>query len=272
MADDLKTAGAFANSWNNLPSGSIYTRAQFEEWLAPITRADVTGRTVLELGCGNDSLLFHMASGGSAHLEGVDLGASVLSARSNMAMQPNPNWVINQADLTTYRGTPRDVVYCIGVLHHLKSPLFGFEAIVANTRPRGRFHCWVYAREGNGIVVWIVDPIRKIVSRLPWWFIKYLVATPMVVPYFIYAKLLRMFENARWLRKLPLFDYSQWIAQRDFAFFRYVTFDQLVTPQTMYPERTTIAHWLAQHPRVVPGSTNVIFRNGNPWKFGRIAR
>lgn len=272
MIEDLKTADAFADSWNNLPSGSIYTLSQFEEWFAPLSRVDVEGRTVLELGCGNGSLLFHVAGWAPAHLEGIDLGASVLSARKNMAMQPNPDWVVNQSDLTKFRGPPRDVVYSIGVLHHLKNPYLGFEAVVANTRPGGRFHCWVYAREGNGIVVWFVDPIRKIVSHLPWWFTKYLVATPLVVPYFIYAKLLRRFRNARWLRRLPLFEYSQWIAEREFAFFRHVAFDQLVTPQTLYLERATIEQWLEQHPRVLPDSTYMIFRNGNSWKFGGIVR
>lgn len=272
MTDDLKTADAFATSWNNLPSGSVYTRAQFEDWFAPLTRADVEGRTVLELGCGNASLLVHVAGWNPAHLEGIDLGASVLSARRNMAMQPNPNWVINQGDLITYRGPPRDLVYSIGVLHHLKHPGAGFEAVVANTRPGGRFHCWVYAREGNGIIVWIVDPIRRIASRLPWWFTKYLVATPMVVPYYFYAKVLRYFRDAPWLRKLPLFEYSQWIAEREFAFFRHVAFDQLVTPQTAYLARTIIERWLDRHPRVLPGSTYVILRNANSWKFGGIAR
>src|SRR5476649_1247396 len=138
MTDDLKTADAFANSWNNLPSGSVYTRAQFEDWFAPLSRADVAGRTVLELGCGNGSLLFHVAGWAPVHLEGIDLGASVLSARNNMAMQPNPDWVVTQSDLTTYRGAPRNVVYSIGVLHHLKKPIAGFEAVLANTASGGR--------------------------------------------------------------------------------------------------------------------------------------
>ena len=75
MTDDSKTAAAFANSWNHLPAGSVYTLAQFEDWLAPLTRADVEGRTVLELGCGNGSLLVHLAGWNPGQLEGIDLGA-----------------------------------------------------------------------------------------------------------------------------------------------------------------------------------------------------
>ena len=62
--DDRETASAFAKSWNALPSGSVYTREQFEEWLHPLAESDVRGREVLELGCGNASLLAHMTAWG----------------------------------------------------------------------------------------------------------------------------------------------------------------------------------------------------------------
>lgn len=268
MAEDLKTADAFATSWNNLPPGSVYTRAQFEDWLAPLSRADVEGTRVLELGCGNGSLLFHMAGWKPAHLEGVDLGDSVTSARRNLALQDNPNWVVSQGDLTTYRENPRDLVYSIGVLHHLKHPQVGFASVVANTKPGGRFHCWVYAREGNGVIIWIVDPLRKLVSRFPWWFTKYAVATPLVVPYYFYAKVLSRFRTFPGLRNLPLFEYSLWIAAREFSFFRHVAFDQLVTPQTVYIDRETVLRWLRENPSIDPATTYLHFRNGNSWKFG----
>lgn len=268
MPDDIKTARAFATSWNNLPAGSVYTLAQFEDWVSPLTRSDAEGRSVLELGCGNGSLLFHMAAWGPAHLEGIDLGASVESARKNMEAQSNSRWKVTQADLIFFRGPPRDLVYSIGVLHHLRNPKAGFDSVVANTKPGGRFHCWVYAREGNGLVRWVVDPLRRITSRLPWWLTKYLVAAPLAVPFFIYAKLLHRLSGVGWLKGLPLHAYSLWIAERGFPFFRHVAFDQLVTPQTSYLARATIEGWLADDPRVEPGSAYIIFRNGNSWKFG----
>jgi hypothetical protein len=51
-------------------------------------------------------------------------------------------------------------------------------------------------------------------------------------------------------------------------FFRHVAFDQLVTPQTIYIEKTTIESWLKLNNRVNQKSTYIIFRNGNSWKFG----
>jgi hypothetical protein len=70
MTIDQSTADAFANSWNNLPSGTVYTSAQAAEWFAPLTASEVAGRRVLELGCGNGSLLMHMMAWQPAYLEG----------------------------------------------------------------------------------------------------------------------------------------------------------------------------------------------------------
>ena len=264
---DQRTADAFATSWNNLPEGSVYSAAQFAEWFEPITRADVHGRDVLELGCGGGNLLIHMAAWEPRGLTGVDLGSSVAMAERNMATVGANDVRIEQHDLVSYRAEPPcDLVYCIGVLHHLKDPHAGFDSVLANTAGGGRFHCWVYAHEGNGVIRWIVDPIRKVASVLPWWFTKYAIATPLVLPYFLYAKAL---NALRWpvLRKLPLYDYSLWISQRRFSFFRHVAFDQLVTPQTAYLRKSTIEEWLRDE-RVDPASIYLIFRNGNSWKFG----
>ena len=264
---DQKTADAFASSWNNLPPGSVYTRAQVADWFEPITPDDIRGKRVLELGCGNGSLMVHVASWNPAQLTGIDLGDSVTSARENLTASGARNWNVEQADLTRYESGGFDVAYSIGVLHHLKDPRLGFESVVRNTRPGGRFHCWVYAREGNGIVVYVVDPLRRVASRLPWWLTKYGLATPLVIPYYLYAKALAALPRWGWLKALPLYEYSLWIAQREYAFFRHVAFDQLVTPQTAYIDRATVQAWLAAAP-VEAGSTYVIMRNGNSWKFG----
>ena len=269
---DTATAQAFANSWNNLPPGSVYTPSQFIDWMQPLQKSDFEGKEVLELGCGNGSLLVHSCYWQTRRIVGVDLGASVQTARRNVADFPFAEIV--QADLVEFASEGFDLVYCIGVLHHLKNPAAGFASVVRNTRPGGRFHCWVYAREGNAIVIALVEPIRKIASRLPWWITKYLIATPLAAPYFVYAKLLRALHRLfpeqapRWLSWAPLREYSLWIAERTFSFFRHVAFDQLVTPQTTYLSRAQIEEWLSSRADIEAGSSYIIFRNGNSWKFG----
>ncbi|HZP89007.1 MAG TPA: class I SAM-dependent methyltransferase [Burkholderiales bacterium] len=272
MKPDQATAEAFASSWNNLPAGSVYTEEQVKDWFAPLSPDAIRGKRVLEMGCGNGSLMMHVLRWSPQRLVGIDLGSSVLSATRNLEASGAGNWAVQQEDLTTFTSEGFDVVYSIGVLHHLKDPKQGFDAVVRNTKPGGRFHCWVYAREGNDVIIAIVDPIRRVAATLPWWLTKYGLATPLSVPYFAYAKLLNALPRWGVLRHLPLYEYSLWIAKREFGFFRHVAFDQLVTPQTRYIDRATIQRWLSEHPRIEPASTYVIMRNGNSWKFGGVAR
>jgi SAM-dependent methyltransferase len=267
-ASDQATADAFANSWNHLPRRSVYSTEQHADWLAPLGPADIAGKSVLELGCGNGSLLYHTGVWRPRQLVGVDLGTSLRSAEAVMAQGEFKDWQLVRADLTEYAAGPFDVVYCIGVLHHLKQPERGVDAVIRNVRPGGSFHCWVYAKEGNALVRALVEPTRRVVSRWPWPLVKYGVAAPLAVPFFLYAKLAARLAGLPGSDRLPMAAYCRWIAQREFAFFRHVAFDQLVTPQTTFFDRATIEGWLAARPEVEPGSTYVILRNGNSWKFG----
>jgi SAM-dependent methyltransferase len=199
---------------------------------------------------------------------GVELGDTLEQTRKNLAELPPGMLELHQGDLTAVDLGQFDFVYCIGVLHHLQDPEQGFEAVLRHTRPGGRFHCWVYAEEGNEVVIRVVDPIRRAVCRLPWWLTKYAVALPLAVPYYAYAKALQGAARAGGkglVARLPLGEYSLWIARRGFPFFHHVAFDQLVTPQTQYLSRATIERWL-QRPDIE--SAYILERNGNSWKFG----
>ena len=92
-------------------------------------------------------------------------------------------------------------------------------------------------------------------------------ANTLVFPYFLYAKFISRFLAPAWADRLPLGAYARWIARREFAFFRQVAFDQIVTPQTVYFRRSEIEDWL-RDARVEAGSAYVVMRNGNSWKFG----
>lgn len=271
---DAKTAEAFATSWNTVGTGPVYTREQFIDWFAPIEPASIAGHSVLEMGFGNGSLLYHVGDCRPSRLAGIELGDTHDQTRRNLSHLPGNMLELHKGDLTTAQLGHFDLVYCIGVLHHLDEPRAGFEAVLRHTRPGGRFHCWVYAQEGNGVVIHVVDPIRRVACRLPWWLTKYGVALPLAIPYYAYAKTVRTLSAEggsgtvdRVVSALPLADYSRWIAQRSFRFFHHVAFDQLVTPRTHYISRATVDSFLA-HPDVDPGSTYVVFRNGNSWKFG----
>lgn len=271
---DAKTAAAFATSWNTVGEGSVYSREQFIDWLSPVDPKSLEGRSVLEMGFGNGSLLYHVGAYGPSRLSGIELGDTIEQTRHNLGHLPPGMLDLHRGDLTIAQLGEFDFVYCIGVLHHLESPRAGFESVLRHTKPGGRFHCWVYAAEGNRVVMHVVDPIRRVACHLPWWLTKFGVALPLAVPYFAYAKALRAASPARGaglaaglVDRLPLADYSRWIARRGFKFFHHVAFDQLVTPRTHYLSRAAVDE-LLRHPEVEPASIYVELRNGNSWKLG----
>lgn len=262
---DLETAAAFAYSWNTLPAGSVYSSAQVNEWLSPLLASDFEDKRVIELGCGNGSFLIHIAQLNPKSITGVDLGDAVQAARRNLSQYTQSSWGIEQADLCAWEGEPGDVVLCIGVLHHLSNPEDGFRAVLRATQLGGRFHCWVYGWEGNSWIRVLLEPLRRILSRIPPIINKYLFALPLAVPFFCYAKCIRILG----LQRLPMAAYMNWISNSPFRFFWHVAFDQLVTPRTIYIRRETLEQWLSAHAELIePGSTYIFPRNGNSWKFG----
>jgi ubiquinone/menaquinone biosynthesis C-methylase UbiE len=267
--EDIKTAEAFSLSWNHLPLCSIYSKDQIVEWFIPLRSSEVRKINVLELGCGNGSIMAHILDWLPEKIIGVDLGNSIKNAYEILKETNYNNWSLIKTDLTSYSNKSKfDLVYCIGVLHHLKSPKKGLDAVIRNVKPGGKFHCWVYAKEGNEVIRYFVDPLRRVICRFPWWVIKYALALPFSIPFFIYAKLLFKTKNFNICNKLPLFDYCIWIAKREFAFFRHVAFDQLISPQTTFIDKRTIEDWLSSYDEIDQNSVYILMRNGNSWKFG----
>ena len=263
---DLQTARGFADYFRTIGEGSRYSEAQFRDFFAPLDPAEFRGKRVIELGFGHGSFLYHWGRCAPARLSGVELGDTIGPVLDKLRHLPEGMLDLRRGDLTSAELGPHDLAYCIGVIHHLQTPADGFGALLRHTRPGGRFHGWIYAREGNGVVVYAVDPIRRLSGRFPWWVTKWVTGLAIAIPLFTYAKLLsRLPEPVA--RRLPLQAYCRSISERSFAFFHFLATDFLVARHTVYLDRGTIEAWL-QDPRVDPDSVYLIHRNGNSWKFG----
>ena len=61
-----------------------------------------------------------------------------------------------------------DLVFSIGVIHHLEYPEQALAQMVRAVKPGGRVLIWVYGRENNRWLVTVLDPLRRmLLSRLP---------------------------------------------------------------------------------------------------------
>jgi SAM-dependent methyltransferase len=161
-----RTARTFGDQWQRFREDHPTHRQQFLDWIAPIGPEDFSGKVTVELGCGmgrHATLVGRF--GATAHIA-VDVSDAVFVAAELSAAQPNVHVI--RADLfkLPLRGDA-DLVFSVGVLHHTADPRRAFAALLGCARPGGRFAAWVYGRENNGWIVHVVNPVRRVTSRLP---------------------------------------------------------------------------------------------------------
>lgn len=166
----MKTATAFAEEWQyfseNLADYDQIARCYFD-LLAP---DDFSG-VVLDAGCGTGRWARKVAGRGQA-LVAVDLSSSVDVAAENVKGLPNTH--VLQADLHKLPFRPKtfDLIYSLGVLHHLPKPQEGLESLVKHLKPHGRFLGYFYYALDNRpkhfhALLPGVTAIRWAVSHLP---------------------------------------------------------------------------------------------------------
>jgi SAM-dependent methyltransferase len=235
------TADRFGYEWTRFPELRPEYEAQFLGWIAPMSREAFAGRVVLDAGCGKGRHLRLAARFGAREAIGIDLGPAVEAAAGNTRDLPAVHVV--QGDLTRppIRAASIDLVYSIGVLHHLGEPAAGYRALVPLLAPGGRLVSWTYAREGNGWVLALVDPLRRLTSRMPLPVVSGL-AWALAVPLWVALRLLYGPGRARpWLgRWLPYRGYLFDLADFAFREVHSIAFDQLLAPVAHYMPREEV--------------------------------
>ncbi|OSM06864.1 class I SAM-dependent methyltransferase [Magnetofaba australis] len=210
----------------------------FNEWIQPYALEDLRGKSVLECGCGGGQHTGFMAPY-AASVTAVDLNTTQI-ARERNAQFNNIEFV--EADIAAMDlGRQFDVVISIGVVHHTDDP----DATVANlkrhVKPGGLLILWVYSAEGNAMVKYGVEPVRKLLltplSRPALMRVSQIV-TALMYP-FIYTIYLLP------LRFLPFYAYFGNFRKLGFARNVLNVFDKLNAPQVDFISRPRAQGWVA---------------------------
>lgn len=110
-----------------------------------------------------------------------------------------------------------DLVFSIGVIHHLEDPKLAIQNLVKALKPGGRLLIWVYSYEGNEWIVKFVNPVRiNVTSKLPPGLVHSLTYF-VSIPLWILIKILR--GPTKYLRQLSTFK---------FRHVHSIVFDQLI--------------------------------------------
>jgi len=212
-------------------------RFLFEEWIAPVTIQDFRGKDVLECGCGggqHTALLAPLVSSITA----VDLNTTDI-ARARNAGFTNVRFV--EADIASLDLNQQfDVVLCIGVIHHTDNPDRSFTNIYEHCKPGGKVIVWTYSAEGNLLVRWIVEPIRKLLlSKVPR---SLLVELSRVVTALMYPVVYSIYMLP-FCSFLPYYDYFRNFRRLTFERNLLNVFDKLNAPQTKFTTLSKCHEW-----------------------------
>lgn len=202
---------------------------QFRRWTPQLAPEDWRGVTFLDVGCGmgrNSVWPMHYGAAGGVAVDIDD--RSLESARRNLA--PFPAVSVERRSAYDLDFQDRfDIVFSIGVIHHLEFPERALARMAQATKPGGRLLIWVYGRENNGWLLPLLDPMRKaLFSRLPVSVTHHLSLYPTALLWLLLRLGLR--PNA----------YFRLIAGFGFAHLRSIVFDQMLPHIAHYWRRDEV--------------------------------
>ncbi|MFI5345084.1 MAG: class I SAM-dependent methyltransferase [Elusimicrobiota bacterium] len=208
----------------------------FVDWIQPTTLEDFRGKTVLEGGCGGGQHTSFMAPY-AKRVTAVDLN-TVAIARERVKEFSNVDFL--EADIATLKLAERfDVVLSIGVIHHTDDPDATVKNLIRHAKPGGRVVFWVYSREGNSLVEYVVEPLRKLflrhLSRPALLALSKLVTAALCVPVYSLYRLPLHF--------LPYFAYFENFRRLTFERNVLNVFDKLNAPQVQLISRERAESW-----------------------------
>lgn len=209
---------------------------QFLRWIEPLGPSSFKGKSVLDAGCGMGRNSLWPLKYGASHVTAFDYDERCVTATSRL-LGSYANFSVERRNIEELDYEDRfDIVFSIGVIHHLENPHLALANLTQAVKPGGTLLVWVYGYEGNEWVVRYINPIRKVTSRLPLP-LTHAVSYLLSLPLFLALKI--------WT---PKPEYLQQIHRYPFYQIHSIVFDQLLPRIANYYRRNEVEELFSSLP------------------------
>lgn len=234
-----KTSSSFGFQWNQFREMYPQYKQNFLNYLGEIKPSFFEGKLVLDAGCGFARHSYYATEFG-AEVVGMDLSEAVESAQKNLEKFPLSHIV--QSDIYKPPFQKKfDLIFSIGVLHHLPDPEGGFKSLVELSRKGGVVFVWVYGKEGRLFKLTVMEAIHSIAKHVPHAILYYLCFIPATIYHL--TNLLYLGLKKLGLNTLAKFLSFQYYAQFPFRVKHADSFDFLSTQVNNYYTKEELKAW-----------------------------
>lgn len=136
-------------------------------WITPLNKNDFAGKRILDCGCGIGRNAYWALKYGAKEVVAFDYDRRTVSVcKKNLSEFNNAHVYYDSIYKIKYEEY-FDIVFSIGVIHHLENPHLAVQNMVKAAKKGGTVLIWVYGYEGNEGIVKYVNPVRRFFSKFP---------------------------------------------------------------------------------------------------------
>ena len=202
---DLKTVRDFGSEWSTFDQSDLTEeelQIAFDEYFSLVDWTNITDApTIMDVGCGSGRWAMFVAPK-AGRLLLVDPAQKALDvARVKMARFKNCEFHLGTTEELPVEDGSCDLVYSLGVLHHIPDTYSGIQDCVRKLKPGAPFLVYLYYRFDNRPYwfksIWRISNLgRKVIAKLPFPIKKLLSGAIALSIYFPLARLSLIAEKS----------------------------------------------------------------------------
>jgi ubiquinone/menaquinone biosynthesis C-methylase UbiE len=214
---DIKTIESFGNEWNAFSSFDENEIQRIgNEYFDIVTNKHIDKTsTVLDVGCGTGRWSRYIAQH-VKHIEAIDPSSAIFNAVDFNHSIQNIRFSQAGVDCIPFENNSFDLVFSLGVLHHIPDTQRAMQACVEKVKLNGYFLVYLYYNFDNrGIAYKLLfqcsNLLRRGICKLPFSLKRFVCSSIGLLVYWPFARigtvLKKMLPKANFYKKLPLYYY-----------------------------------------------------------------